>query len=95
MGRAFARIVSVKGSKLVDDMFDTCSNECCVAPCVHEIYASSFGQKIVETMGAVPARPVVVCASVCQTVAWPLSPQQSQQPISHSWKQSFAAAWLQ
>ena len=29
-------------------MFDTCSNECCVTP-------SSFGQKIVETMGAVPA----------------------------------------
>ena len=28
---------------------------CCVTPCVHEIYASSFRQKIVETMGAVPA----------------------------------------
>ena len=55
MGQAFARIVSVKGSKLVDDVFDTCSNECCVTPCVHEIYASSFGQKIVETMGVVPA----------------------------------------
>ena len=36
-------------------MFDTCSNECCVTPCVHEISASSFGQKIVETIGAVPA----------------------------------------
>ena len=36
-------------------MFDTCSNEVlCNAMCAYEIYASSFGQKIVETMGAVP-----------------------------------------
>ena len=34
VGRAFARIVNLKGLKLVDDVFDTCSNEMlCNAMC--------------------------------------------------------------